>query len=832
MITIDFVYDPRYADRFEPFFRIKDQLADLSVRLLDNAPGASSDVAIVQSHLVGELRGKKDTRVLRPMIVNERADQETIAFPNRGLLKEPNTLAWLKECTIRDPSLHNAPHVGGYYHYNVIAHDPSKYPEQVPDVKVDASDIAKIRLPFSVASYSRFARLRARPSVEARLRNVDAFMWGTVKSAHPLYQEHRASGCRALANVAASNPHYNVLLGVGRGLGDSEVHDILFRSKIVVSQFGHSMSSYKDWEALYAGCVLIRPDASLQQNYLPDVFKDNEWYVPCAPDFSDLEQKMAMVLEDYPRYFERAQIARSALMESTNADRLASDFYHMICDVLNEAPSASVRRFAPIEPASYREAVPDNLKGAGQPSVAREYFSNTGHNAMSNDDAGATPLRGENLFGATADLGSGAWAIVRSQLDPAPIGGPGGVVGRRLVEDTSASTHDFRRILPKESVQEDYVLSFMAKPKERSLVQVWLGSSTQAERAQISFDLLRGRTLNARTQGKGWANLGAGMSCLDDGWWWCWTAVRTDDTSHLATLVALEAPDGNIGFGGDGSSGMWFGNLRLEKGRVPTFVLPTASNPVPVSGKDTGATKDAVKVSVEMGEYYDRYFSTTRSREIAGFHGDYFLMRYMFNLLEQADTFVETGSLSGDTVGTVARNFPDVDCHTCELDERNFSITRRRTEQYANVTASNEPSPDFLYSLYDRQPELKTRRVVFWLDAHARGALPLPQEVEKITASGTEFCVAIDDFQVPGRPYFQFDSYPPLQLNWDLIQPYLKAGRKYKIVYPKYETHTSLHAPRVGWIVVVAGDWKLAPDGLKDLYDVFDYESPPEMLSA
>src|SRR5262249_31008910 len=153
-------------------------------------------------------------------------------------------------------------------------------------------------------------------------RNVDVLTWGTVQSSHDLYQQHRAAAPRAVSDVAASNPHLNTVVAVGRGLGDAEMHDVLFRSKIVVSQYGHSMSSYKDWEALYAGCVLIRPDASLQVNYLPDIFKDNKWYVPCAPDFSDLQEKVDMVLQDYPRFLERAQIARSAVMEASDEERL------------------------------------------------------------------------------------------------------------------------------------------------------------------------------------------------------------------------------------------------------------------------------------------------------------------------------------------------------------------------------------------------------------------------------------------------------------------------------------------------------------------------------
>lgn len=825
VITVDFVYDVRYWDRFETFFRIKNQLRDLGVAVLDNEKDRRSDIAVVQSHLVDQLRADRDLRVFRPVIINERADQETVAVGHRQLLKEPNTLGWLKECTIRDPKLHNAPHVEGYYHYTFMSRDGQQFPAYEPAIKLDDSDIAKIRVPFSVASYSRFTNFRMRPILDIKERGVDLFAWGTVNSTHELYQMHRARASQAVAAVGAANPNYNTVLAVGKGLSQTEMLDLLFRSKIVVSQYGHSMSSYKDWEALYAGCVLIRPDASQQVNYLPDLFKGNKWYVPCAPDYSDLEDKIEMVLQDYPKYLKHAQIARSALMESVDDERLASDFYHMICGIVGESPRQSAAKYAAIDPDTYREAKPVNLLGS-ESHVKGQTAGQPGIGIVSGDFT-ARPLRGPNLLGSHGELESGPWATVRSRIDTEPVIGPAAIVARKLVEDTSTDTHDFRRAIAKDATPLNYVFSFVAKAGERSRVQVWMGDATCVNRAQVSFDLVAGRVVDSKSHGNGWLNPRAGSTCLAGGWCWCWVTVLSDASSSLTMLVGLEAPDGNIGYEGDGKSGAYFGNMRLEDGEVATLVLPMPerTSALPVIASRGRPTEDAEKVALELGDYYDRYFSKARAREIAGFHGDYFLMRYMFNLLQQADLFVETGSLSGDTTACVARNFVNMPCYTCELDPRNFEITRNRTRPYANIEASNEPSPDFLYALYSRTPRLAKSPVVFWLDAHAKGALPLPAEVEKITGSSDRFCIAIDDFQVPGRPDFAFDSYPPIVLNWDLIRGCLRPGRKYKVVYPKYEAHTSLHTHRVGWIVIAFGDWELVPKGLEDLYEISEYSA-------
>jgi len=801
VITVECLYDPRYAGRYEPFFDINDRLADLSMRVVLSQPDTRGDIRIVQSHLVADLRQKNDWRVFAPMIVNERADQEIVAEVYRPLLKEPGTLAWLKECTIRDSHLHNGLQVADYHHYALMARDETEYPARLPRTLLDASDIAKIRVPFSVASFSRFERLRSRPSLEPVRRNIDVFLWGTIKSTQSLYQTHRSQACHAVARLATNNPNYKTLMSVGRLLDDHEAHALMSRSKIVVSQYGHAMSSYRDWEALYAGCVLIKPDSHQQVNYLPDLFKDNLWYVPCAIDFSDLEEKVDMVMQDYPRYFERAQVARAGLMESTNLERRASDFYRMICDVLKVAPSAAAPPFEPIDPATY-QAPPEN--GA---SVSEKTAPGVRRIAGRNYLTGAEPT------------------FVRSLRGPDATGGPAGVQGWKLVEDTGPGTHDFRHSIEKDASPEDFVVSFMVRPDERSQIEVWLTSGrNQGERAQVSFDLSIGVARSSLTHGPDWRNLDSGIVRMDDGWWWCWLAARTNDDHNVVAFVALAAGDGDIGYTGDGKSGAWFANLRLESGQYPALSFPVEVGTAPrapdspVKRSDTGSL-----VSRELGDYYDRYFNQSGQRRILGFHGDYYLMRSIFALLGQADSFVETGSLSGDSIATVARNFPEMPCYSCELKESNFKSAVGNTRHLPNAHVFKEPSPEFLTYQYGRTPELKGQRVVYWLDAHGDGMeLPLPREVEIISNTNEEFCIVIDDFRVPERPYFQFDSYPPVKLEWDLIKGRLNPRRKYKLVYPKYEAHTSLHAPRVGWALIASGSWNLVPKGLDDLFEILD----------
>jgi len=97
-----------------------------------------------------------------------------------------------------------------------------------------------------------------------------------------------------------------------------------------------------------------------------------------------------------------------------------------------------------------------------------------------------------------------------------------------------------------------------------------------SRKSQISFELTIGQVARIDTHGTGWKSRDAGLVSLEGGWWWCWMAAHTDDTTSLVTLVGLETAGGDVSYEGDGHSGAWFGNVRLERGQVPTLAFDGA----------------------------------------------------------------------------------------------------------------------------------------------------------------------------------------------------------------------------------------------------------------
>jgi len=189
-----------------------------------------------------------------------------------------------------------------------------------------------------------------------------------------------------------------------------------------------------------------------------------------------------------------------------------------------------------------------------------------------------------------------------------------------------------------------------------------------------------------------------------------------------------------------------------------------------------------------------------------GFHGDKYLIELVFASAMQCAQFIETGTNVGSSLHYIAKNFPQMACYSCEPDLEAFRFARDKTQSFANVQVYHEPSPEFLFSLTDRNAGLSQRASLFWLDSHGYGfRWPLKEEVSFITRTFPRACVFIDDFKVPGQPQFSFDEYDGQVCGFDHIEASLKPGIPYRMIYPDYVEKTSPFHPLRGWILIEYG---------------------------
>ena len=155
---------------------------------------------------------------------------------------------------------------------------------------------------FVTAPYMlpRFHAVARAPVGGARRYDLHARLGGAGnKNAYEMQRTLATEKVRALTNVSVTPQTYVNKRAYMRELA---------QSKICFSPFGYGEVCWRDYEAVYSGTLLLKPDMSHMET-VPDVFVANETYVPIRWDFEDLADTVAAYLSNEAR---RLEIARNA----------------------------------------------------------------------------------------------------------------------------------------------------------------------------------------------------------------------------------------------------------------------------------------------------------------------------------------------------------------------------------------------------------------------------------------------------------------------------------------------------------------------------------------
>ena len=157
------------------------------------------------------------------------------------------------------------------------------------------------RLTRSVPGTAAMQRLQPIPTDRPRDIDVHARMG---RPGYPSIAMHRQVLAEAIDRAAARS---NVRVVVGRA-GARRYWSEMQRAKITISPFGWGEVCFRDFEAIRAGSLLMKPDMGHLETW-PDVFRPYESYVPLAWDGSDVAEKLDRYLRDDS---ERARITANA----------------------------------------------------------------------------------------------------------------------------------------------------------------------------------------------------------------------------------------------------------------------------------------------------------------------------------------------------------------------------------------------------------------------------------------------------------------------------------------------------------------------------------------
>lgn len=215
-------------------------------------------------------------------------------------------------------------------------------------------------------------------------------------------------------------------------------------------------------------------------------------------------------------------------------------------------------------------------------------------------------------------------------------------------------------------------------------------------------------------------------------------------------------------------------------------------------GKETSAEQSARGIAVAIDEIRTATRERLADYEVGarlayretGFHGDRIYQGMIDELIERvpAGSFVETGTALGDSAGYVASRHRRLPVRSCDIDREILGRASRRLWRLPNVRLARASSERFVHTLLERGG---LRRPLFFLDAHWEVYWPLGDELEAISGSGIEAVVVVDDFRVPGREDFGFDTWetPSGQeaaCDLDLVARHLRPGNDYRMLVPDY----------------------------------------------
>ena len=141
-----------------------------------------------------------------------------------------------------------------------------------------------------------------------------------------LYMNHRKGAWDELSKI---EDKYTIVKGQST---PQQFVETMKRSKIGISPFGMGELCYRDIELVQWGCLLIKPDIN-KVITKPDFFKPMETYVPVKPDWSDLNEVIEKILNNFKDYEHIIETARKRVVDMYSYQDVCMHWYNFFANL-------------------------------------------------------------------------------------------------------------------------------------------------------------------------------------------------------------------------------------------------------------------------------------------------------------------------------------------------------------------------------------------------------------------------------------------------------------------------------------------------------------------
>lgn len=153
-------------------------------------------------------------------------------------------------------------------------------------------------------------------------QGTDVYEHGYLQSIH--YDNYRKPMMDILSNIECNIAK----LENGVRVSQEEYYNRISSAKILLAPYGYGEMAPRDLDAAQFGAILIKPNMSHVDTY-PNPFVENETYVPCNHDYSDLQEKIEKILGNYNDYLYIINNARRKFSELFTQENVAIQFYNI-----------------------------------------------------------------------------------------------------------------------------------------------------------------------------------------------------------------------------------------------------------------------------------------------------------------------------------------------------------------------------------------------------------------------------------------------------------------------------------------------------------------------
>jgi len=154
-------------------------------------------------------------------------------------------------------------------------------------------------------------------------QGVDVYEHGQLQSMH--YDKHRTP----IMNILNHHSFYKTAkLENGKRVSEQEYYNRISSAKIILAPFGYGEMAPRDLDAAQFGAILIKPDMGFVDT-VPNIFEDGVTYIACKHDYSDLKEKIDMILGNYKDYHYIIDNARNKFNEVMQPQHVAIHLYNI-----------------------------------------------------------------------------------------------------------------------------------------------------------------------------------------------------------------------------------------------------------------------------------------------------------------------------------------------------------------------------------------------------------------------------------------------------------------------------------------------------------------------